>query len=149
MIYLFGVPHLWPAPTIEIRIPEKTITDDRLDFEVIVNTWHTNYLIHRLIFHPDTRNYDPSNKSQGFTVIRQVLPIKKSWPFSTLNRISWHRSRVHRFSIPPGTFHKGMNSGKIYATILFAKTNSYDLSLWIGHPVRTKTQTLEIQVEKK
>ena len=149
LIYLFGVPHLWPAPTIEIRIPDQTITDDSLEFEVIVNTWHTNYLIHRLSFHPDTREDGHPDGSQGFTVIKQVLPIKKSWPFFKLNRISWYRSRVHRFSIPPGTFHEGMNSGKIYATILFAKTYSYDLGLWIGHPVRTKTQTLEIQVEKE
>ncbi|GAB4343233.1 MAG: hypothetical protein Kow0099_21530 [Candidatus Abyssubacteria bacterium] len=99
LLYLFVIPEFWPAPSIDVYVPERLSHAGNADFQVVVSAWHPNFALQsaNILF-----DVEPARNS-GVAFYHASLyasPETKVWPFWSVNRFTWPRRRMFELTLP-------------------------------------------------
>ncbi len=146
----FGIlPLFWPGPKATAELPLEHPYDEDLAIRIEVFAWHKNVRIRQVRFYVDpqqTTAHGPEGPFLARGLFHSGEP-RRMWPFSTVNRFTWARSRDLDLTLPlaqlaqEGVVGTGVVRGKLDVSIATPDMLSY-LALWVGYMSRERTQQI-------
>ncbi len=118
---------LWSEPDVTAHVPATWAHDEDMPIELTVSTWHSNYQIALVRFHPDYHDSDLQGDT-GPMYPQPLLQEQRSryWSAFSLNRFTFPRSAHHELEVPlselagKGNSAPGVLRGEIEIMILHA-----------------------------
>ena len=144
----FGIlPLFWPCPKATAELPREHPYDEDLSIRIEVFAWHKNVMIRQVRFYVDyqqTTAHGPEGPFYTTSLFHSGKQTRR-WPFFTVNRFTWPRSRKLDLILPlkrlarEGVVRTGVVRGKLDISIATPSLPG-NLATWLGYITRERTQ---------
>jgi len=139
IVYFILLPSFWPAPTVELQLPDSAQLDRDAKITLTVSSWHANVQVTSVYLVIDYDNYLELGLPAGVHPISlfQEDKVKQFWNWP--NRFTWPRHRRYEYILPlremaaQGLSEPGIMQGHAHVLINYPHLFRYNRIYGLGY----------------